>query len=505
MIGRLFKIIVPVILLIVGCTDKKEKIMELKLHHPKVNIELDPQKMEDAFSMMLTTQIYRGLFRYNPTGDVEKDLAEKWVESSDRKTYRVKLKTATFSNGTKITAKNVQMTFARLFFLESAIGADIDYIEGAQEFSKTKDLSKFGVRPVSDDEVEFKLSQPSVLFLKHLAVVDCAILPLNSYKDDLDKTPSGAFSGPYKVVATEPGKHKFEKWRKDSYDSPNPPVVLSFFETDEKSADLASNGLTDSLDKDFVSKEDAEKLLSKGWGRVPTELTGETFIILNPKFIRAEIRKYLYEKTDVNGLVKKLNDGQFRPSYGLIPIGFNGVMAAKDIESIKPSNPDYKGKKIAFELDYDPAYQDEKETAEFLRDNWNSDLIEVRLNPLKKREKIRRIFAKESQAVLGRKGMDYPDGFSILTYFKGKYSANYFFVDDPAIDKALSQSILDFDEQSRGDRYRSIQLQILKHYTVIPLFFGSDASGLWSGNVKNVPSHPMGYHTMPFESVEMRK
>ena len=503
MIAPPYKIILCAVMILVGCTSKKEKVMELKLHHPKVDIELDPQKMEDSFSMMLSAQLYRGLLRYGPAG-VEKDLAEKWVESSDRKTYRIILKPATFSNGERITAKHVQMSFARLFILGSAIAADIDYIEGSQTFSKTRDLSKFGVRPLSETEVEFKLSHPSVLFLTHLAVADCSILPLKHFSDEVVTAPSGAFSGPYKVIEAAPGRHRFEKWRKDSFDSPNPPQILTFFESEANLVELAKNGLTDTLDRDHVTEESAKQLLAKGWGRVPTELTGETFVILNPKFIPKDLRKYLYEKTDVVALTKSLNEPQFVPSFGLIPLGFEGVMSEQDIAPIKNKNPNYQGKKISFDFDYDPSYQDEKQVAEFLKKAWSSDLVEVRLNPLTKRDKINRIFAKESQAVLGRKGMDYPDGFSILTYFKGKYEMNFFFVDDPAIDRSLAEALLDFDEASRGERYRKIQIDILKHYTVVPLFFGSQASGLWSQNVKNVPSHPMGYHIMPFESIEMR-
>jgi ABC-type transport system substrate-binding protein len=114
------------------------------------------------------------------------------------------------------------------------------------------------------------------------------------------------------------------------------------------------------------------------------------------------------------------------------------------------------------------------------------------------------MFNKESDAVIGRKGVDYPDGLSVLTYFKGKYEANYFHVNDPKTDSAIAEATKEFNTEKRIQKYKDIQIQILKYYTNIPLFFGSRASGLWSQKVKSVPSHPMGFHTMHLEAVEMR-
>lgn len=504
MTGRHFRIIGTAILLsLAGCTEKKEERMDLKIHYPKVAITLDPHRMEDAYSMMMVSQLFRGLLRFNSSGDVVPDLADSWVESGDRKTYRFKLKPMTFSNGEKITARHVQLSFARIFLLSSGMGADLDYIKGAKELHETKDLAAFGVQPVSADEVEFQLVTPSALFLKHVAVADCAILPIQNLASIAD--PPASFSGPYRLEReTQDGVREFIKWRSDAEDSSNPPERLMFFATTEDPLQLARGEKTDSLDRDAIRAEDRDALKTKGWGMSPTELTGETFIILNPKHLSMELRKHLYAKTDQAKLVAHLKEPQFKAAYGVIPTGFPGELSSDDVSELLTSPFLYKGKKVSFQLDFDPSSDVEKSTAEFLKGAWESDLVEVRLNPLSKAEKLQRMFSKTSQAVLGRKGIDYPDGFSVLTYFKGKYSSNYFHVDDPEIDAAIEGTLKDFDPQARAVRYKKIQLQILRHYTMIPLFFGSQASGLWSHKVKAVPSHPMGSHTMHLETLEMR-
>ncbi len=491
-------------LIAAGCTSRIQNAPEIRVHLPRVDFKIDPQQMEDAYSMLIVSQLYRGLLRFDPTGNVVPSLAESWTESSDRLTYRFKLREARFSNGQAITARHVQQSFARLFFIGAAMSADIDYISGALEFVKTHDLGRLGIRIISDREVEFRLSQPSSLFLKQIAVADCAVLPLTSFRDKLSETEDGVFSGPFRILSMSKGSYVLEKWRKDEFDSPSPPSKIFFFATDQDPIALATSGQTDTLDRDPVTPAQATLLKSNGWGMVPTELTGETFVILNPRFIPKDVRRYLVERVNPKDLVKILGLPQYQPAFGLIPAGFPGELAESEKGYGSVGISAYKGRKTSFSLDYDPSSDWEKKTAEYLRSVWSNESIEVKLNKLSKGEKLQRMFSKTSEAVLGHKGIDYPDGFSVLTYFKGKYDSNYFHVDDPEIDRALAATLRNFDTNSRATSYKKIQKQILSHQTVVPLFFGSQASGFWSHRVRSAPSHPMGYHTMAFESIEMR-
>lgn len=492
------KVIFVAIVLLVGCTKKEKEKLELKIHHPIVELRLDPHTMEDAYSMMINSQLYRGLFRYSATGAAENDLVESWKESADRLTYTFKLKTALFSNGEPITAQNVQLSFARLFLLGAAIGADIDYIKGAKKFAQTKNLADLGIRPVSENEIEFRLSFPSILFIKHMAVSDCAIFNFKTL-NDIKTLPAG-FSGPYKLISNSENRTVLSKWRKDSFDSKAPPQLITFFGSGKSPVELAKSGETDTLDNDPISISERNYFLDKGWGAVPTVLAGEVYIILNPKYIDLEARKYLFSKVNTVALVEAIGHPQFKPAYGLIPIGFPGNLSKEDVEHKQPS---YKGRKFKFSLDYDPGVELEAKIIKYLKQAWDAPEIDFQLNPLSKAEKLERIFKKTSESSLGRKGMDYPDGISVLTYFRANYDANYFHVNDPKIDQELDNAMKEFDSTKRIDIYKKIQRLALSHYTTTPLMFGSDASGLWSSNVKHVPSHPMGYHTMYFETIEM--
>ena len=107
--------------------------------------------------------------------------------------------------------------------------------------------------------------------------------------------------------------------------------------------------------------------------------------------------------------------------------------------------------------------------------------------------------------MIARKTVDYPDGFSVLGYFKGNYESNYFFVNDPKVDSALAEVLQIFDPRERESKYKEVQKLIMKHWTVIPLLFGSEASGLWSPKVRSLPAHPLGYHMLPIETIEMKE
>lgn len=489
----------------VGC--EKSKSAEdglLRIHLPSVKMNLDPQRMEDAYSMAVVSQLYRGLLRYNTTGDVRADLAESWTESSDHKIYRFKLRNISFSEGSPITAKNVQMTFARMFRISSSMAADIDYIAGAKEFKSSLDLGRFGVVAVDDRTVEFRLSNPSAIFLTQLAVADCAILPITDFRNDLDLTSKGAFSGPYKLVgAVDSTGLTIEKWRADPLDSKKPPTKVSYLMTPQKPVELAIADKIDTLDHYRVEGSELRELEGHGWAPSATELAGEVFVVFNPELIPEETRRALYSSINSTEIIEALGQRSYRAASGLIPFGLAGELQPNDVKDLKLATAHIEKKRRTIELDYEGASALESATAELLKKKWMPLGIDLKLNPLTKSVKLEKLFGKKSQAIIARKAMDYPEGFSVLGYFKGKYESNYFYVDDPAIDTALLHVLREFDSEKRARQYKEIQKKILAHYTIIPLFFGSEASGLWSKRVKSVPSHPLGIHTLPLESIEM--
>lgn len=471
------------------------------------DLNLDPHRMETSFSMTIVMQLHRGLLRYDVNGDCVPDIAESWDVSADHKTYRFKLREAYFSNGERITSRHVLYSFARVFALDAGIAADIEYIAGVEKFRRTRNIEDLGLLAIDDDVIEFQLAAPSAIFLKHLAVADLAVMPFDSMIGI--EHPPKAYSGPYRPLVEIPeGKFSKDvlelvKWREDHLESARPPQTIRFLSFAADPIALAVSGGNDSLDSLAVSKDVRARLEAKGWGAAPTEITKERFIVLNADKYSYELRRYLVSRVDPEEVAKRLENPSFKAAYGLIPNGFPGALSKSDL-SDSGARVEYRGPKVKIQFDFNEGASIDAKIAAYLKEVWSHERVEVVLNPLAPRVRLARLLAKESDAALGVKGIDYPDGYSVLTYFKGRYDANFFFVNDPEIDAKISRSVLEFDVLKRIELYREIQRDVLKLKTVIPLVFGSEASGLWSPKVKNAPSHPMGIHTMPLETVEMQ-
>jgi ABC-type oligopeptide transport system substrate-binding subunit len=500
------KLAIILLALTPGCSKHMKNNSTLTVRLPVLNLTIDPHKMEDAYSMTAVLQVYRGLFRYTPQGELKPDLAMSWQESPDHKIFTFKLHDSEFSNGTPITSENVRLSFARIFALGAGIGADIDYIEGSRLFRKTKRLTDLGIKAIDTHTIQFKLERPSALFFKHLGTVDCAVLPLNAVGDELAQDENLIASGPFKIASRTSNMIKLERWRSDVLDSPNPPhEIRLILSKDPNPKTLDNSANTDSYDDDSLSSALTEKLKSNGWKQYVTEIARERFVIMHPSRASKNVRKYLASRIDSESIKAQIPVQYLTASYGLIPTGIAGELSKGDLagyrNSIRNVSPPSK---ISLSLTY--ANDDEASPliANALKAAWETKAIQIKLDPIDRPTLLTRMFKKDYDLILGSKGVDYPDGYSILTYFKSGYEGNYFHVNSLEIDSDLDRLVTTFNQSEREVGYRKLQLKILNEFTLIPLFFGSPSSGLWSPRVSNVPPHPMGLHTLPLETVEMK-
>lgn len=481
-----------------------EKNHSLSIHLPSLGLEVDPHKMEDAYSMTLVLQVYRGLFRYTPEGELKPDLVESWRKSEDHKIITFKLRKGQFSNGAPITAENVRASFARIFLLGASIGADIDYISGSNAYRKSKKLIDLGISVIDSQTVELKLDRPSALIFKHLATVDCAILPIINPDEVLVQDEKLVASGPFRIASRDANEIKLIKWRSDPADSPNPPKNVSYFlAANPNPEQLFESKRTDSFDDDEISAALEEKLQANKWKKYVTELSREWFVLMQPDRLQLSVRKFLAARAD------KAVSTPVQPfliqAFGLIPPGIAGGLASSDkveyreaLKSVPEPGP------RTVKLTYSNAGNITPNIAKILKETWSSKNLTVTLDPVDLSTLLTRMFKKDYEVLIGGKGLDYPDGYSVLAYFKSGYDGNYFNVHDREIDRALDRLVTTIDQRERERGYRKLQIDILNKFTVVPLFFGSPSSGYWSNRVANVPPHPIGLHTLPLETVELK-
>jgi ABC-type transport system substrate-binding protein len=473
---------------------------------PPVELNLDPHKMDDWYSMAANLQLHRGLFRYTAGGDVTGDLAKDWKVSADGKTFTVNLEEGlTFSNGTPIKADDVVRSFARIFLVGSSIGADIDYIEGAKHVRDSKRLDHFGVRALNDHSVEFRLERRSGLFTKHLATPDCAILFL--VKEDLGTYkpgPGTPTSGPYRIAESTKDHLRLSKWRKSSLDSDRPPETIIFDLSGRVAYDLALAGAADTLDHIQLDARQMQELSKVGWRPEVASTMWERFIVMNPKTLAEGVRRTLLEALDPDEVAAKLDGGFFFPAFGIVPTGLPGSLTRADVRELRKAPPKPLEQRVKVRLEFMQGSPASERVASVVKELAHKYGIDVELIPLTSvKDFLARKSAKDFELLMGMRGLDYPDGYSVLTYFKSAYEGNWFQIADPSIDQLLNElpSIMNPEERAQG--YKDAQLRILRHYTVAPLLFGAPSSGYWGPRATKVPPHPMGLHFLPMESVEV--
>jgi peptide/nickel transport system substrate-binding protein len=482
-----------------ACVNSKTASRKIVVALPTLKLVLDPHKMRDAYSMAVNLQIYRGLFRYLPDGRIAGDLAKSWTVSANKKIFKITLKNSNFSDGRAITAKNVINSFARIFYLGASMSSDLSLIVGFDKFLITKKIDELGIRLIDNNTLEFQLRKPNFLFIKLLAAADCAILPISRFDESLS---GNVFSGPYKVILRDENQIVLEKWRSDSYDAERPPEIIEYraLQLNEISAQKI-NAKFDTIEPYAVDAAAIKPLLASGWQQFVGSMTSQTFVMFNPEKIDRPLRDALWASLNITRIVDGLGVKQFSPAFGLVPSGLPGHLTVPKI-TIQPNLRNIRGERTIFFSKRSGIYA---ALAIAIATIWRQRGMVTKLVGLETTEYIERLTKGKYEIIIGNKGLDYPDGYSILSNFRGNIPDNYFFVNDKQIDLLLDKAPTIEVEAERYELYKVIQKKILNKHIVLPIYFGSQDAALWSSNVKAVPSHPMGFHTLALETVNLIK
>ncbi len=148
-------------------------------------LSLDPIASSDNGSIWTQLLIYDTLIRPDKTGkELEAGLAESWTISDDGLSITFKLREAKFSDGTPVTAEDVQ------FSIERAAS------EASQWGRFFRPVTSFEI--ASEREITLKLTEPFTPALNNLALFAAAILPKKQVEelgDAFFEAPVG--SGPF--------------------------------------------------------------------------------------------------------------------------------------------------------------------------------------------------------------------------------------------------------------------------------------------------------------------
>lgn len=173
---------------------------------------IDPQVDTTLQVYNLSRNIFGTLVRYKgDTLDLEPELlAEMPTASADGKTYSFKLKDGiTFSNGAKLTAKDVKYTFERMLLpaTKAANGWLLSQVVGAGDMEDGKATELAGLKVTGDLTFEITLTDPYYPFLQSLANPGLSIFPAEyaaSKGEQFGREPIG--TGPFKLKEWKPNE-----------------------------------------------------------------------------------------------------------------------------------------------------------------------------------------------------------------------------------------------------------------------------------------------------------
>ncbi len=190
-----------------------------KINESEYIKNLFPHNITDAYSYRVASQIYEGLFKFDPeTLEVTKGLIEDYQIDESGTVYTFHLKKGVFfhenlcfadGKGREMNARDVKYCFTKLctnninnqnFFIFKGIlkGADKYYISSAE--NKIPDFDVEGIRVKDDYTIELELIKPNSLFTANLARPACFIYPEEAEKKyGIDMRIHAVGTGPFSL------------------------------------------------------------------------------------------------------------------------------------------------------------------------------------------------------------------------------------------------------------------------------------------------------------------
>jgi oligopeptide transport system substrate-binding protein len=182
--------------------EDEANVLNVAVHEPN---SLDPMRVQDPASALITRQLYEGLTRWDAAKERVRPAAAETIEvSDDARTFTITLRDdATFHNGDPVTAQDFAFAFDRIALKKN--GADIAYLlelvkgfDAVNAFGDAKSLR--GIKTPDARTLIIELSEPYANFPAVLTHPSLVPLPEKAFKasDEFTARPIG--NGPFELA-----------------------------------------------------------------------------------------------------------------------------------------------------------------------------------------------------------------------------------------------------------------------------------------------------------------
>ncbi|ESW80578.1 ABC transporter substrate-binding protein [Mesorhizobium sp. LSJC285A00] len=445
-----------------------------------IGITLEPPHLDPtagaaaAIDEVLYANVFEGLTRIGPNGEVLPDLAESWAISDDGKVYTFKLHTGVkFHDGSDFDAGDVKFSLDRAradnsVNAQKALFASIDTVE-----------------VVDPTTVKVTLKNPQGSFLYNLGWGDAVIV-----------APESADTNKEKPIGT--GPFKFQSWAKgssitlvksDTYWGA--PVFLDKAEfriVPDAAAAVPALLSGDIQAFPFFDPDSVAQVKDDPRFKVVIGSTeGETILAINnkkPPFDKLEVRQAIAFALDRKAII----DGA---SAGLgVPIGSHMSPASKayvDLTGLYPHNVD-KAKELLKQAGFEngikatlklppPSYA--RLGGEIIASQLRDVGIDLEIIPVEWAQWLDQVFTKKDYDLTI---VSHTEPNDIDIYSRKDYYFNY---DNPAFDKIIAELNLTSDDAKRNTLLGEAQ-KILADDAVVGFLYELPKVGVWDAKLQGL-------------------
>jgi ABC-type transport system substrate-binding protein len=389
---------------------------------------LIPHEGENYVDGQITEIIFNNLVQANYLGNLSPELAESWEISPDHREYIFHIrKNVHFHNGRLLTAADVIFTLKKLIEKAQDKYAEINYIEGFDDFLAKKTRQVTGIRKIDDFTIKIRLNENFKFFLQFLAAEYTAILP-DDYAGLSEavfrKNPIG--TGPFrlarsemKAIASKPFLMlKLEKNR-DYFAAMGNLDQIDFYSSNT----AIEPALKDHFDLLYISNSEIPEFSGKpDFKMINSSYSVINFLILNPnensQMQNQKVRQLVNYAINREELVRKVFHRQALPAHSMMPFGLLGHnpyyhLDYSRAEAIRASLPPGK---ISFTIM--TVSKDERQlVAEFVRRELARFNIDVKVIAITDQYEYfnKLIYSTNTSVVMG--GIpDYPSSYHFLSH-----------------------------------------------------------------------------------------
>lgn len=429
---------------------------------PSLAFVLDPQTVEDEYSVNILYQIYDTLFKFDEFLALQPNLATSWRVLDDGRKYIIDIKSGIkFHNGKLLTVDDIIYTIERFIKKGGALRyPELQSIKGVDDFIAGKSANITGLLKITDLSFEISLIRPFSTMQMVLATYNLSILPKNA--NTLIQNPIG--TGPYKFKSMENGKILHLIANKDYFGKP-PYIDEIIYERSSRTEAIEkfNRGVFHDLQWYYPKPEE----LTTSYSVIKYLSPAVNVILFNSAASpsnEASFRKAVSLSINKQKLLKECFPDKM-PAKGFIPYGlagydadfpediYNPQIAKKLLQSMPASKT--KMELTILRLENHPCHG---KFDELIIDDLKKVGLNSKLKYVTYQDFMDNYFRSNSfNAIEFTLTPSYPDALALLNYFKSTSKENFARFKSAKYDELLQKSSSAMDRNERIKLYFEAQ------------------------------------------------